>query len=663
MQRKLEGPAWILLSLIAVASSLYHIWTGFFGQPEAYLHRVIHVSFMFTIALMTYAVAKKRVSSKLAWYDILLLLFWWTSMGYIFYHYDWIIEHIGHVDTFAVYEKILAFGAIAVVLECCRRVIGWPLMALAILVVVYAFVGPYLPWIFHHGGYSASLVIDNQYFLPDGLFALPTAISATFIFLFIVFGAFLEKSGFGQFTIDFATAVAGRLRGGPAKVAVLSSGLMGSISGSSTANAVITGSFSIPMMKRIGFKDHMAGAVESAASTGGLIMPPVMASAGFLMAEYTGIPYARVMKLIVLPAILYFLSVGIMVHIYAVKEKIPVVPKEELPSLKRIMLSRGYLALPLIILVYLLVSGYSPGFAVVRCITGIIGVCWAWAIMHIVIAAVRRGGRLTREEILEVWKRENRMGLRNIWDALVQGSLQAVIVAVAIITSGIMVGIFDLTGVAVKFSSLLVDIAGGNLFAALVLCMLTAIVLGMGLPLSSAYIIQVGIAIPALITMMKGLGLPTNILIPQAHLFVIFFSAFSAITPPTAPTSYAAAAIARSPIMPTAIEAMKLALPAFLLPYMFVVDPSLLLIGSAGKVAFGIVFALGGVISMSMAIQNFAFVHLDPVRRILFLAAGIGMIGPNLYWQIPGVVVGGGLFLLQWSRHGRGRPQREAAGV
>ncbi|MEE8109435.1 MAG: TRAP transporter fused permease subunit [bacterium] len=572
----------------------------------------------------------------------------------MFYQYDWIIEHIGHVDTFAVYEKVLAFGAMAVVLECCRRVIGWPLMALVILVVLYAFVGPWMPWLFYHQGYSASLVIDNQYFLPDGLFGLPTGISATFIFLFIVFGAFLEKSGFGQFTIDFATALAGRLRGGPAKVAVLSSGLMGSISGSSTANAVITGSFSIPMMKKIGFKAHVAAAVEAAASTGGLIMPPVMASVGFLMAEYTGIPYAQVMKLIVLPAILYFLSVGIMVHIYAVKEDIPTIPKEELPRLKIILRTQGYLALPLIILIYLLVTGYSPGFAVVRCIVTIIGVCWAWALLHVIVARIKRQGRMTAQEMLEVWRRENRMGLRAIWDALVQGSLQATIVAVAIITSGIMVGIFDLTGVAVKFSGLIVDIAGGNLFFALVLVMITAIVLGMGLPLSSAYIIQVGIAIPALITMLQQMGLyAESIIVPQAHLFVIFFCAFSAITPPTAPTSYAAAAIARSAIMPTAIEAMKFALPAFILPFMFVIDPSLLLIGSGGNVAFGVVLAIAGIISIAMSVEGYAFAPLNPFKRVLFLSAGLGLIGPTFYWHVPGAVVAGGLFIFQWKRFGK----------
>ncbi len=542
----------------------------------------------------------------------------------------------------------------AVVLECCRRVIGWPLMALVILVVLYAFVGPWMPWLFYHQGYSASLVIDNQYFLPDGLFGLPTGISATFIFLFIVFGAFLEKSGFGQFTIDFATALAGRLRGGPAKVAVLSSGLMGSISGSSTANAVITGSFSIPMMKKIGFKAHVAAAVEAAASTGGLIMPPVMASVGFLMAEYTGIPYAQVMKLIVLPAILYFLSVGIMVHIYAVKEDIPTIPKEELPRLKIILRTQGYLALPLIILIYLLVTGYSPGFAVVRCIVTIIGVCWAWALLHVIVARIKRQGRMTAQEMLEVWRRENRMGLRAIWDALVQGSLQATIVAVAIITSGIMVGIFDLTGVAVKFSGLIVDIAGGNLFFALVLVMITAIVLGMGLPLSSAYIIQVGIAIPALITMLQQMGLHAeSVIVPQAHLFVIFFCAFSAITPPTAPTSYAAAAIARSAIMPTAIEAMKFALPAFILPFMFVIDPSLLLIGSVGNVAFGVVLAIAGIISIAMSVEGYAFAPLNPFKRVLFLSAGLGLIGPTFYWHVPGAVVAGGLFIFQWTRFGK----------
>ncbi len=377
MQRTLKGPAWILLSIIAASCSGYHIWTGIFGQPEAYLYRVIHLSFMFTISLMMYAATKGAKTDTIPWYDVLILLFWLVSMGYIFYNYDWIVEHIGYTETFSVGQMILAFGAMAVVLECCRRVIGWPLMLLAILVVMYAFVGPWMPWLFYHQGFSASLVVDNQFFLTDGLFGLPTAISATYIFLFIVFGSFLEKSGFGTFTIDFATAVAGRLRGGPAKVAVLASGFVGSISGSSTANAVITGSFSIPMMKSIGFKPYFAAAVEAAASTGGLIMPPVMASVGFLMSEYTGISYVRVMKLIVLPSILYFLSVGIMVHIYAVKERIPIIPKEQLPDVKKVLLQRGYLALPLVILVWLLIAGYSPGYAVVRCIGAILLVCWA----------------------------------------------------------------------------------------------------------------------------------------------------------------------------------------------------------------------------------------------------------------------------------------------
>ncbi len=653
MKRQLKGPAWVLISLIAASSSLYHIWTGFFGQPEAYLHRVIHVTFIMVISLMTYSIAKGRATDKVPWYDIMILLLWLTSMGYIFYHYDWIIEHIGHTETFAYYELILAFGAVAVVLECCRRVIGWPLMALAILVLIYAFVGPWMPALFFHDGYSVSLVADNQYFLTDGLFALPTHISATFIFLFIVFGAFLEKSGFGDFTIDFATAVAGRFRGGPAKVAVLSSGLMGSISGSSTANVVITGSFTIPMMKKIGFKSHVAGAVEAAASTGGLIMPPVMASAGFLMAEYTGIPYAQVMKLIVLPAILYFLSVGIMVHIYAVKEKIPTVPKENLPNLKGIMVKQGYLALPLIILIYLLVSGYSPGYAVVRCIVAIILVSWAATLVFFILAIRRSKTRLSPREKWEVFLGELRMGPWALWDALVQGSLQAVIVAVAIITSGILVGIFDLTGVAVKFSGLIVDIAGGNLLFALVLVMFTAIVLGMGLPLSSAYVIQVGVAIPALLTMLEQVGLPQADIVPKAHLFVIFFCAFSAITPPTAPTSYAAAALAHAPVMPTALEAMKLALPAFILPYMFVAKGSLLLIGPLLDVVVTVVFAIAGIVAMAIALQNYAFAAMNFAKRFTFFLCGLALIGPWLSWNLVGLLVAAGLFSYQGFYYGR----------
>ncbi|MDA2935454.1 TRAP transporter fused permease subunit, partial [Acidobacteria bacterium AH-259-D05] len=460
MRRQLKGPVGLLLSSTAVICSLYHLYTGFFGIPEAYLHRVIHVTFLIAISLMCYSASRGRPTEKLPWYDLLILIGWMISMGYIYYHYDWIIEHIGYTETFTVYEKVPAFAAIAIVLEACRRVIGWPLMVLTVIVVIYAFAGPYMPWLFYHLGYSASLVVDNQYFLTDGLFGLPTHISATYIFLFIVFGAFLEKSGFGQFTIDSSTALAGRLRGGPAKVAVLSSGLVGSVSGSSTANVVITGSFTIPMMKRSGFKDYVAAAVEAAASTGGLIMPPVMASVGFLMAQFTGIPYVEVMKLILLPAILYFLSIGIMVHIYAVREKLPIVAKEDLPSLKEILLSRGHLVLPLALLIYLIVSGRSPMFSVSYCIVAIVVVCF--------------------------FRKETRMGLRDIWEALAQGSIQATLVAVAIITSAIMVGIFDLTGVAIKFSGLIVDITGGNLLFALFLIMIATIVLGTGLPLSSA---------------------------------------------------------------------------------------------------------------------------------------------------------------------------------
>ncbi len=624
MNRRLAGTAGIILSLVAFGTSVYHLYTGFFGQPEAYLHRVIHVTLMILITLLSYNAFKRPDDGKLPWYDGLLIVGWLMSMGYLFYDYEWIVEHIGHIETFSVWQITLAFVGIALVLESCRRSIGWPLAALALAVFLFAFVGQYLPGFLNHEGYSMSLVADNQYFLTDGLFGLPTHISANFIFLFIVFGAFLEKSGFGQFTIEFATALAGRFRGGPAKIAVLSSGLMGSISGSSTANAVITGSFSIPMMKKIGFKSYMAGAVEASASTGGLIMPPVMASAGFLMSEYTGIPYVNVMQYILIPAVLYFLAVGIMVHIHAVKENIPTVPREELPSLKKAIVARGHLALPLLILIYLLVAGFSPGYAVVRCIMAIVVVSW--------------------------FRKETRMGLKAIWDALVQGGIQATLVAVAIITSGIMVGIFDLSGVAIRFSGLIVDLAGGHLLLALVYVMITAIVLGMGLPLSSAYIVQVGIAIPALVVMLQNMGLDPGAIVPQAHLFVIFFCAISAITPPTAPTSYAAAAIAQAPVVPTSVEAVKLALPAFVLPYAFVNNSALLSIGTAGEVTLTIFFAVCSMVTMGIAVQGYCFRILDPITRVLFLAVSLGLITPWVQWNLIGLVAGLALMAWEWSR-------------
>ena len=622
MQRNLTGIAGIILSLVAFAASTYHLYTGFFGQPEAYLHRVIHVTLMMFITFMSYSAFSRADDGKVPWYDVVIVFLWLVTMGYTIYEYDWIIEHIGYTEDFPLFQLVLAFGAVALVLEACRRAIGWPLAALALSILLFAFAGPRLPGFLYHLGYSPSAVADNQYFLTDGLFGLPTHISANFIFLFIVFGAFLEKSGFGQFTIEFATALAGRFRGGPAKIAVLASGLMGSISGSSTANAVITGSFSIPMMKKIGFKGYMAGAVEASASTGGLIMPPVMASAGFLMSEYTGIPYVNVMQYILIPAVLYFLAVGIMVHIYAVKENIPTIPQDELPSLKKTIMDRGHLALPLIILIYLLVAGYSPGYAVVRCIIAIVIVSW--------------------------FRKETRMGPRAIWDSLVQGGIQATAVAVAIITSGIMVGTFDLTGVAVKFSGVIVDLAGGHLMLALVYVMITAIVLGMGLPLSSAYIVQVGIAIPALVVMLRTMGLDPVAIVPQAHLFVIFFCAISAITPPTAPTSYAAAAIAQAPVVATSVEAVKLALPAFVLPYAFVANSALLTIGTAAEVTVTVFFAVCSMIAMGMAVQGYCFRNLDPVTRVLLLGASLGLVTPWLQWNLASLVLGVALTAWEW---------------
>ncbi len=287
-------------------------------------------------------------------------------------------------------------------------------------------------------------------------------------------------------------------------------------------------------------------------------------------------------------------------------------------------MDRGHLALPLIILIYLLVAGFSPGYAVVRCIVGIVIVSW--------------------------FRKATRMGLRDIWEALVQGGIQSTVVAVAIITSGIMVGIFDLTGVAIKFSGVIVDLAGGHLLLALVYVMITAIILGMGLPLSSAYIVQVGIAIPALVVMLRNMGLDADAIVPQAHLFVIFFCAISAITPPTAPTSYAAAAIAQSPVVPTSIEAVKLALPAFVLPYAFVANSALITIGNAADVTVTIVFAVLSMIAMGMAVQGYCYRNLGPVTRVLFLAASLGMVTPWLQWNVVGLVVGTALTGWEWFR-------------
>ncbi len=597
---------------IAIGTSLYHIYTGFFGPPELFYFRILHLSLMVTITFLYFPLRGRRgPSGWLTFLNYGLLGLWLAAMGYLFIFYESITHRMYYIEPLTLWQFVFGISTVLLVLEANRRTIGLSLGIVALGFLVYAFIGPYLPTVFFHTGKTLEYVLDSQYLQSEGIFGIPTGISATYIILFIIFGAFLNHSGFGEFVIKLATAMAGWARGGPAKIAVIASGLVGMVQGYSTANVVTTGVFTIPMMKRIGFKPYFAAAVEAAASTGSNVMPPVMSAAAFLMAEFTAIPYVTIIRYALLPASLYFLSVGIMVHLYSVENNIQPIPRAELPDLRLVLKEQGHLGLPLILLVYLLVAGYSPMLAVAYSIPAII-----------IVSNIRRG---------------TRMGVRAILQALEEGAKTATMVATACATSGIIVAVITTTGIGQRFASSMMAIAGGNLYLLLCLAALSSLVIGTGIPLIPAYIIQVGLVTPALVD--------AGISPAQAHLFIIFFCSISLITPPMAVTSFAAAGIAQANIMRTSFEAVKLASASYIIPFAFALSPALMLIGDPLNVIRATLTSIIGVISLAAAIQGFMYMKVNPLARALFFISSVALIEPGLWLDGIGLALFLGLVL------------------
>ena len=370
--RKLPGFLGKSVSLLAIGTTIYHIYVGAYGAPEPYFFRVLHLTLMLTLGFLLFPKSGKGPINKVPLFDWVIIAVWLAATSYIFSNLDYISNRMFFITPLTTVQRFFAIATIIIVLEVTRRTVGMALTGVVLVIIVYSFAGPYLPGVFFHTGRKMDYLLDLQYLNPDGVFGLITGIAATFVMMFIIFGAFLNHSGFGAFVIDIATALAGWSRGGPAKVAVFASGLIGMIQGVSTANVVTTGVFTIPMMKRIGFRPAFAGGVEAAASTGGNVMPPVMAAAAFVMAEVTGIPYITIIKHAFIPATLYFLSIGIMVHLYSVQHGIKATPREECPQLWKVLNERGYLLIPIIVLVWLLFIGKSPMLSAIASIGAVI---------------------------------------------------------------------------------------------------------------------------------------------------------------------------------------------------------------------------------------------------------------------------------------------------
>ncbi len=601
--RVLTGFSARLVAAIAIAFSCFQLYTGVFGVLDGMIQKSIHLSFGLCLMYLLYPMRKNWSRDKFHPVDVALAAIATVVPLYIVVNYKDLVLRAGRVTTL---DFIVGIIAIVLILEITRRVVGWPMVIIAIIFLIYAIIGRHIPGKLAHRGVKFPSLVQHQFFTAEGILGIPLGVSSTFIFLFILFSAFLEKTGMGEFFIDLANTLAGWASGGPAKVAVLSSGLMGTVSGSSVANVVGTGSFTIPMMKRLGYKPEFAGAVEATASTGGQLMPPIMGAAAFLMAEFTQYPYARVITAAAIPALLYYFGVWAGVHFEAKRLKLRGLSREELPNVKKIMTERGHLVLPLFAIVYLLVTGKSP----------------MKAALYAIILSV----------LCSMLRKNTRIGFKDIIGGLEQGARSALGVVAATACAGIIIGVVTQTGLGLKMGSTLVDFAGGRLSLTLFFAMLTSLILGMGVPTTANYVITSTIAAPALLLL--------DVPMLAAHLFVFYFGIIADVTPPVALAAFAGAGIAKANPLKTGITAFKLAIAAFLVPYVFVYNPAMLLIDvTPVAMILMLITSLVGIIGVASGVSGFFITEHAWFERIIFFIGGLLMVIPGMYTDSIGIAV------------------------
>lgn len=597
----------------AVFMGLFHLYVGFRGTIDPWSLRAIHLSLGFAVAFLTVPIKKGRGIGP---WDVALACLGVISGLYIIVNMDALIERAGMPTK---WDVALGLVTIFLVLEMARRVLGLALPVVAFAFLLYAYFGAHLPGLLAHRGYDVERLASHMYTTLEGIFGVPIGVSASYVILFVIFGAFLEATKVGDFYINLANSVAGKSVGGPAKVAVVASGFFGTISGSAVANVVSTGTYTIPLMKRTGYQPHFAGATEAVASSGGQLMPPVMGAAAFVISEMTGISYIRVCAAALIPALLYYFTVFSSIHLEARRIGLRGLSEEEVPDIRQVLKTQGYMVLPAAVLVYLLaVKLYSPAYSAF------------WAIVTAIV--------------ISFLKKETRLDLKGFFKALESGAVNALSVVAACACAGIVVGVITLTGLGLKFSGLILSLAHGNLYLTMALTMVAALILGMGLPTTAAYIICAILAVPAL----KNLG----VAVLAAHLFVFYFAIISAITPPVALAAYAGAAIAQSDPMKTGITACKLGLAAFIVPYMFVLDQSLLMQGEVLQILYHGFTAALGCFFLSTATIGYLKGELKVWERALNLCGALLMIHPGAVTDLVGAallgVVTARRFLLGW---------------
>lgn len=605
LTRNLTGKKAKFVSAILILFSLFQIWVNSVAVIPGIFRNAIHLAFLLVLTFLLFPETKKSPKDRFTRWDIILALLGLAVGLYIVLFYNDLQVVRGSIANNRDY--FFAALAMILVLLAARRAIGPLIPIISIIFIAYAKYGPYFPGVFGHAGLSWERIFYRMYLTYEGLFGITLSVSATYIFIFILFGAFLKASGAANFFNDLALALAGKKRGGPAQVAVLSSAMMGTLSGSAVANVATTGTFTIPLMKKIGYKPYFAGAVEAAASTGGMIMPPIMGAAAFIMSSFLGVPYLKIMAAAVLPSLLYYAGIIIMVDIEAKKLGLKGLPANELPTLKKVILEQGILAIPIAVIIYTLIIGKTPLFA------GFAG------IISTIIASY-------------LSKKGTRIGVKEALGALEDGARGAIVVGMACAACGFIVGVAAMTGVGSVIAHNIISISGGTIFFALIMVMVACIVLSMGLPSTALYIIVAVTAAPAL----KKAG----ILPLAAHFFVFWFGALSNVTPPVALASYTAAAIAGDDPMKTGWTGLKLTLAGFIIPFIFAYSP-ILLMENFSLLRAGLAFATGmlGVFSLAIAAENYYAKQLNIIERILFFAGALLLIKPGLYTDIPGLII------------------------
>ncbi|CEG28567.1 TRAP transporter permease [Bacillus sp. B-jedd] len=611
--RKLSGILGWIVFLGLLSFSLFQLWTSTIHPLTAQLQRSIHLGFALALIFLLFPARRKNIARhSVAWYDIILAVLSIGVGAYWPLMIEDIVNRVGQLTPLDFYVGLLA---IVLVLEATRRAVGLPITIIALVFMMYALFGPYMPGFLAHRGLDLDRLVQTMFFTTEGILGTPLGVSATFIFLFLLFGAFLVKTGVGQYFNDLAVSIAGKRTGGPAKVAIFSSALQGTISGSSVANVVTSGSFTIPMMKKLGYKKEFAGAVEAAASTGGQLMPPVMGAAAFLMVEFIGggITYWDIAKAAAIPALLYFTGIWIMTHFEAKRIGLRGLTDEEMPN-RREVLKKIYLLIPILAVIILMMSGISVMRAAL------------WAIViTVLVSAIRK---------------DTRIGIRGIIEALVDGARTALGVAAATAAAGIIVGVVTKTGLGLKLANGLLDLAGGALLPTLAFTMLASLVLGMGSPTTANYVITSTIAAPAIIL----LGVPDL----SAHLFVFYFGIIADITPPVALAAFAAAGVSGGEPLKTGVNSAKLAIAAFIIPYMFVMSPELLMIDTTIPTIIWVVFtALTGMMAIGAGIIGYWYRRLYLIERLVGIAAGLLLINPEKITDIIGLATFAVLLVLQ----------------